>query len=521
MTPAECAALVLETWHAFWRGEVEAGLRNFAPDATWLVPGSMPASGLKRGREEIGRFRHGNLDIFAELTREVVAVHAAEDCVTLEVQARGTLRDGRPYENSGCVVWELEDGKIRTVREYVDTHKAMAIAAPAVASRQASGITAASLIAEAKRRAGLDDFGSDYFREGLEQFVRSLDRELRLKPGGVLAVRERALTYLTNRLQIEDWYRRHPEIDEQQIVAPVFGLGLPRTGSTLLQCLIQQDATTRSLRTWESEQPCPPPEATVGRDDPRIAAAAANWNALTIAAPEILSMLPLEGPEDPTECQDLLGLSFRSSAFVAAMMFGYLDWLSSCDMEPAYAYHKRALKLLQWRCPPRRWRLKSPVHMLNMEALAAVYPDARFVITHRDVARSIPSNAALVVAIGKLFVEELDPGRVGVGSATLWERGMARLAAFRAQSDMRFYDVDFDDLQTDPIGTIRRLYDWLGDPVSPDYVQAMEAWLLEHRKGKHGENRVAPQAYGLDAAVLRSRLAPFVTKETRPMGDTQ
>jgi hypothetical protein len=189
-------------------------------------------------------------------------------------------------------------------------------------------------------------------------------------------------------------------------------------------------------------------------------------------------------------------------------MFGYLDWLSSCDMKPAYEYHKRALKLLQWRCPPNRWRLKSPVHMMNIDALAAVYPDARFVITHRDVAHSIPSMAALVVAIGKLFVDELDPQRVGVGSAGLWERAMARLAAFRAQSHMRFYDLEFDDLQKDPIAAIRGLYDWLGDAVSPDYVQAMQVWLSEHRKGKHGENRIAPEEYGLDADRLRRWMAP-------------
>jgi ketosteroid isomerase-like protein len=507
--PASNVALVLQTWEAFWRGDIEAGLANLHADATWLVPGAMPASGLKRGHAEIAAFRRGNISTFAKIERQVRAIHSAENFVAIESIANGVLHDGRAYENAGCVIWELRDGKIAHVREYIDTHKAMAIAGLSGATDKFS---ASRLMEEAKSRSGLDDFGDDYFRAGLEQFVKCVNRELKLTTGGVVAVRERALTYLTNRLQIEDWYRRHPEIDDQQIVAPVFGLGLPRTGSTLLQCLIQQDRQTRSLRTWESKQPCPPPEAATRQDDPRIAAAAANWAALTKAAPEILAMLPLEGPEDPTECQDLLGLSFRSSAFVATMMFGYLDWLSNCDMAPAYAYHRRALKLLQWRCPPTRWRLKSPIHMLNMEALAATYPDARFVITHRDVAQSIPSMAALVVAIGKLFVEELDPERVGLGSASLWERAMARLAAFRAGSDMRFYDMRFDDLQADPIGAVRNFYQWLGEPMRADHIQAIETWLALRRRGKHGENRIDLADYGLDATALRRRLEPFAAK---------
>lgn len=512
MTGEESVSLVMATWEAFWRGDIAAGLCNMHETATWLVPGDMPTSGLKSGLAEIAAFRRGNINIFRSLVRNVRAVHAAPDFVVIESVVEGILSDGRAYENSGCVIWEIRDDKIAHVREYVDTHKAMAIASPA--RRVQMLFSVPELIAEARRSTGLDDFGDDYFREGLERFVSSLNSEITLKSGGETAVRERALTYLTNRLKIEDWYRRHPEIEDQEIVAPVFGLGLPRTGSTLLQCLIQQDPTTRSLRAWESEQPCPPPEATASQDDPRIAAAAANWNALTAAAPEILAMLPLEGPEDPTECQDLLGLSFRSSAFVAAMMFGYQDWLAHCDMIPAYAYHKRALKLLQWRCPPSRWRLKSPVHMQHLDALAAVYPDARFIITHRDVAQSIPSIAALIMAIGKLFVEDLDPQRVGMGLAAMWERGMARLASFRERSGMPFYDMQFDSLQADPIAAIERLYAWLGDPVTPEYAAAMEGWLAAHRKGKHGENRVVPADYGFDIARLRAQFAPFTVTET-------
>jgi uncharacterized protein len=119
--------LVRETWQAFWRGDVEAGLLNMADDVTWFIPGNMKTSGLKRGKAEVGKFRHNNLDIFLELQRNVVGLYAEGATVVLEVAASGRLKNGNAYENAGCVVWEIENGKIQRVREYIDTAKAAAI----------------------------------------------------------------------------------------------------------------------------------------------------------------------------------------------------------------------------------------------------------------------------------------------------------------------------------------------------------------------------------------------------------
>src|SRR5690348_10296580 len=125
------------------------------------------------------------------------------------------------------------------------------------------------LIASAAASTGLDDFGDDSFREGLDILVRSLQDEANLNAVGEGFLYPRLVGHLEQRLQVEDWYRLHPEIDEVPIVAPLFGLGLPRTGSTALSCLLSQDPQIRYLRTWESSQPCPPP-STVSGLDPRI-----------------------------------------------------------------------------------------------------------------------------------------------------------------------------------------------------------------------------------------------------------
>ena len=127
------------------------------------------------------------------------------------------------------------------------------------------------LVDTACERAGSDDLGEDTWREGLDVLVRSLNTEAALNEMGVGAMTDQIVGYLVNRLEVEQWYARHPEIDEQEIVAPLFGLGLPRTGSTALSFLLAQDPSRRSLRTWEAATPCPPPETATEHTDPRIA----------------------------------------------------------------------------------------------------------------------------------------------------------------------------------------------------------------------------------------------------------
>src|SRR6516225_890264 len=125
------------------------------------------------------------------------------------------------------------------------------------------------LIAAAVAETGLDDFGDDSFREGLELLVRALRDEARLNAAGEGYLYPRITGYLSQRLQVEDWYRRHPEIGEERVAGPLIGLSLPRTGSTALSFLLAQDSNIRYLHMWESATPCPPPSTVTG-PDPRI-----------------------------------------------------------------------------------------------------------------------------------------------------------------------------------------------------------------------------------------------------------
>src|SRR5262245_41638889 len=120
------------------------------------------------------------------------------------------------------------------------------------------------LLETARAQTGLADFGEDSFREGLAILVRSLREEAHLTAIGERVIFGRIVDHLKQRLQIEDWYRRHPEIDEVQIKAPLIGISLPRTGSTVLSFLLAEDPNSRFLSRWESAQPCPPPSTVQG-----------------------------------------------------------------------------------------------------------------------------------------------------------------------------------------------------------------------------------------------------------------
>ena len=155
---------------------------------------------------------------------------------------------------------------------------------------------------------------------------------------------------LTTRLQVEDWYRRHPEIDDEPIEAPLIGLGLPRTGSTALSFLLAEDPAARSLRLWESNQPCPPP-STVEPPDPRIAETEAGLAVQQEMNPRLAALVPSEAT-GPMECQELMALDFKAHYFPAfAHMPSYTEWLLDADLTSTYRYERRVLKLLQWGEP--------------------------------------------------------------------------------------------------------------------------------------------------------------------------
>ncbi len=267
------------------------------------------------------------------------------------------------------------------------------------------------LLENAVAEAGSDDFGPDRdaMVEALRVLVRSANEESDLSAHGEAVFTGMLASLLTRRLQIEQCYAEHPEIGDQRIESVLFGLGLPRTGSTALSYVLAQDPAVRNLRQWEASQPTPPPELATEATDPRFLAAQEMMSGLGEMPSEIKSMLP-SSPDGPAECLELMNLTFRCSMLdCVAQTPSYGAWLMECDYGPAYRYHERVVKLLQWHRPPSRWRLKSPAHMFSIDDLDVVYPQSRFVITHRDVTKVIPSVASVETAVVRMYTGKADP----------------------------------------------------------------------------------------------------------------
>jgi hypothetical protein len=363
------------------------------------------------------------------------------------------------------------------------------------------------LLAAAVAQTGLEDFGDDSFREGLELLVRSLRDEARLNSRGEAVLYPRIVGHLAQRLQVEDWYRRHPEIDEVRIEAPLFGLGLPRTGSTALSFLLAQDPNVRYLRTWESSQPCPPP-STVQGPDPRMTAAMEKAGTRAHVPTDV---------NGPMECLDLMALDFKTHIFLAfAMIPSYATWLLDADLTSTYRYERRVLKLLQWGEPKRPWRLKTPAHALWLPYLDHAFPDARFVMTHRDPTDVMLSVADVYADIAGVLTDDLDRHYFGRLNVEHWSIAMERVIKFRdGGADPRFYDIDFRAMQSDPIAELRGLYAWLGEPVTEEFESGMKRWWAKNAENREPSTQRDPATFGLDLGQIRPLFAEYVARAKR------
>lgn len=373
-------------------------------------------------------------------------------------------------------------------------------------------LDADALLGEARRRTGLDDFGDTRFRAGLDVLVQSLRDEAALHATGQSIVREDLLRLLCNRLQMTALFRAHPEITARPIEQPLFIVGLPRTGSSILHELLAQDPENRTPMTWEVKFPCPPPEQATFHTDPRIAAMTAELAQMDALIPEFKKMHP-QGAELPQECLNLTTHAFASIFWsVSHDVPAYQAWLDGVDMRPVLRLHHDMLRLLQWHCPPERWVLKSSSHLWSLDALLDEYPDARIVQTHRDPLKVLASFTSLVATLRRFYSGRVDARRIGEQQAGFLAAGLDRAVAFRERSRLRgdqVLDLHFADFIADPIGQIAGLYRHFGRSLSTSAAERMRKFLAANPGDKHGAHRYEFSGTGLDANVERRRFARY------------
>lgn len=367
-----------------------------------------------------------------------------------------------------------------------------------------------SLIAAAQRATNLSDFGGDEWVEPFRVLIRSLNEESNLNLMGRLWARHEILLLLEARLRIEDTYKQHPEIDDQNIVQPIIVLGQGRSGTSYLQNLITENPENKSLLLWEAMFPAPPPEAATYYTDPRIDIAdriADRWNRVT---PTMESMHEWKA-RLPQECCQIMALTFRAPSWLGLLgqVPSYDRYMMTQDYKPALDYHKRVLKLLQWKNPRAHWILKDTQHMDRLGLVLQTYPDACFVWAHRDPVRAFASVVSLIGTTQ--WGRSNYPFSVGgFEFVTDLSFSAARLNSVIDQLEAgvvppgQLHNVLYQDLVKRPVETVEAMYRTFNIPLSHVGRQAIADYVVANPRDKRPPHKVA---MGNEEAVAKAREA--------------
>jgi hypothetical protein len=370
------------------------------------------------------------------------------------------------------------------------------------------------LIGQACEWAGSDDFGTSFdeketWREGLGVLCEGMVAEARLNDLGVEIAALDVVRALKNRLQVVDWRKTHPEVADEQIEKPIFIVGQPRTGTTILFDLLAQDPALRPPLTWEVDTPLPVPQPETYDSDPRIAETQASLQMSEQIIPGFMTWHPM-GAQVGQECVRITASQFVSMIFsVQYRLPTYYKWLLyEADHRQAYKYHRIFLQHLQSGVSGQ-WLLKSPAHLWTLDALVETYPDAVIVQTHRDPLKVISSISALTNHLRRMASDDTTIADCAVQSCEEIVVGLQRGMALReALPPGQVVDVQFADFMADPFATIRTLYERLDRELTPVAEQRMRAHLDAH-PGDGGGGRYSWADTGLDAEPLREQVAAY------------
>ncbi len=382
-------------------------------------------------------------------------------------------------------------------------------------------ITVDGVLSDARRKTGLTDFGDEGFLVPLEVLADSINREAALNPVGHLIIRGRIVGVLTNKLVAQDNIKRHPEILDIPIQAPIVVAGLARTGTTMLHRLIAQDPGIRSLASWEAINPAPAKHKPGRKKDPRFAQAAAAAKGLKYMSPGFFAIHPAE-PDAPEEEVILLEQAFLTTTPEAMMNVPtYSKWLEEQDHVPAYEALERMMQYLQWQRPgigaDVRWVLKTPHHQEYFDPLLKVFPDATIVHTHRDPLKTSPSLFSMLTHLQMIFSDDVDPNRVASHWLAKIENMARRTLATRDRvKDEGFVDVSYYDLIKDPIPEVERIYQAAGAPLTAEARHVMETSRKVNKQHKYGRHKYSLADFGMTQADVETRIAPYRTRFNVP-----
>lgn len=376
-------------------------------------------------------------------------------------------------------------------------------------------LDAGAIIAEAEATVGITDTDS-VVRANLERLIASLANDFAISDAGEQRIHRGLLRDTVARLEGLKWLQAYPEIADEPITAPVFLTGLPRSGTTYFQYLFDRDPRFRLIRTWESITPSPPP----GFDPESAQARKAQWAQMRAPTFEGFDALHLIDADGSDECHAFLEQSFGAAGLNNLYRApGYFDYiLDDLDLVNTYRIHKRQLQLLQWKSAPKPWALKYPNHVLAMDAILEVYPDARFVMTHRDPVQTLASICKMTANLrGLCSAETVDLHQVGGDMLHFIQRHIDRIMAFDTgpQSD-RVVHVDYYALIADPVREMRAIHRGIGIDTPAEVAETVSQWHAANPKNARGRNDYTLAQYGLNDAAVAEQFGDYIRRFAIP-----
>ncbi|HSG67228.1 MAG TPA: sulfotransferase [Bacteroidales bacterium] len=374
-------------------------------------------------------------------------------------------------------------------------------------------IDADAIIIKAKKKAGFN--GSiPKAEEGLRKLTDSILKDGHPNPFGALAVKGLLGRILFGRYKIEQEMARNPWIEDQEIREPVFIIGMPRTGTTILHAILHKDPAHRAPLAWECLLPYPAATPDTFTDNEQLRTIEKEFNQLFKLVPDFRKKHYMEA-DSPQECLGITAFDFNSFQFSAQLYLkSYMDWFSNdSDMLGTMRFHKRFLQYLQsGGVKGERWLLKSPVHLRRLPEIFEVYPDARIIMTHRGPADIVSSTASLISSVRTLYSDNEDPNITGREQAELWSDYFNRFIDSRSKLDKedQIIDLRFDHFVEDQIGTIEKIYkrfDWeLSDVARSNFI----GFLADNPRNKHGRHEYSLKDFGLHENEVNEKFRKYM-----------
>ncbi|MBM9458534.1 sulfotransferase [Nocardioides sp. zg-536] len=365
----------------------------------------------------------------------------------------------------------------------------------------------------AVRTTGLSDFGGPGEREH-EEGLRLLVDDLASPEAGLTEVgnyfhRAQVKSALVGRLMTQARFTEFPQHRDVVIERPIFVVGLPRTGTTALHRLLCADPAHQGLEAWLTEFPQPRPPRATWEDDPIFAAMQAAFHQHHVTNPEFMGIHYMDATS-VEECWRLLRQTGKSISFESlANVPRYSAWLAEQDWTDAYARHRQNLQLIGLNDTDKRWVLKNPSHLVALDALMTVYPDALVVMTQRDPVTSIASACSLSAEATADTSTTFVGKTIGRTQLDMLSRSWHTFWDTREKYDAgQFFDVDYRAFVSDPVGTVGAIYDAFGIEWSPAARAEVSRIDAESRTGRaRPAHRYELADYGLDEDTVRAAFA--------------